>query len=220
MSAMFVMGLAGSGYLFPVLFLSYAAGLRQIHDFAVENTNHTLFGGLDANELALATENPPWIELASTWWFVLGQMAASGAVTCLVYVMAGMHLIEKYYVGQKDRPEEWKCQPNGFLTEERWREEKMLGSFNSFMAGFYGTGLYFLHLNYPFLKLYYESGSRGMLHFFTSAVVIYIWIDFYSYWAHRFLHTPFMYRNVHKVHVSYFCCFRSPPRFKLTPASI
>lgn len=27
--------------------------------------------------------------------------------------------------------------------------------------------------------------------------------DFYSYWAHRFLHTRWMYRNIHKIHHRY-----------------
>lgn len=34
----------------------------------------------------------------------------------------------------------------------------------------------------------------------VAALVLYIWGDTHFYWSHRLLHTPFLYRNVHKEH--------------------
>ena len=36
--------------------------------------------------------------------------------------------------------------------------------------------------------------------FVIAALVIYLWGDTHFYWSHRLLHTPFLYRNVHKEH--------------------
>ena len=105
-----------------------------------------------------------------------------------------MRLVNEYYVARKDDAVSWKCQPDTYLAPDRWREEKRLGCFNAFLAGVLGVGLYFVHLNHPFLKLEYEITSWPR--FFGSALFCYAWIDFFSYLGHMLLHSPFLYRNV------------------------
>lgn len=203
---LFLGGLLGSGLAFPVILTLYAGALRAAWDLT---TTHQLregtlsLTGLNATEIATSTARPEWYPLAQTPLFVFAQCFASATITCLAYYTNATYLINKYYVGRKDDPENWKCQPDSYLTVERAREEKLLGCFNAFVAGFFGTGLYFVHLNYPVFKLYYETETRGLAHFFLTAVVCYLWIDFYSYWAHRALHTKWLYKNVHKVHHRY-----------------
>ena len=178
MASMFMMALAASGHLFPLILILYSAFVRQVYEFS-ESGNIRFadaFDGINATEIARGSERPAWFPIASTWWFIILQCLASGVVTCGVYVANGMYIINKFYVERAHETELWKCQPGNFLTPDRWREEKLLGSFNAFFAGVYGTFLYFVHLNRPFLKLYYETESRGYLHFFASALACYLWI--------------------------------------------
>jgi sterol desaturase/sphingolipid hydroxylase (fatty acid hydroxylase superfamily) len=67
---------------------------------------------------------------------------------------------------------------------------------NAFFAGVYGTGLFILHINRPFLKFYYELDVEGLGYFFASGLFCYLWIDAYSYWMHKLLHTKWMYKNI------------------------
>lgn len=174
---MFIMAFTSSGYCFPLLLILYSAFLRQSYELSHDvEPKHGLFEALNATDLALSQVRPEWYPLASEWWFIILQCLASAIFTSTIYVANGMYLINKFYVQRKNDPENWKCQPDSFLTPERWREEKMLGTFNSFLAGIFGTGLFFLHLNYPFLKFYYETGTRGMFHFFLSVIACYLWI--------------------------------------------
>jgi hypothetical protein len=170
--SMFLMALCTSGALFPLILIAFSAYLRTVH--GITTTGQVSFDKLNATEIA--TGSVPWRDLASAPWFIAAQCFVSGLLTCVVYVLNGEYLIRTFYTDRKDTPEEWKCQPYKYLTPERWREEKILGTTNAFIAGVYGTGLYFLHLNRPFLKFYYDITPYGFLAMFGSMLVCYLWI--------------------------------------------
>jgi sterol desaturase/sphingolipid hydroxylase (fatty acid hydroxylase superfamily) len=204
----FALGLMGSGLMMPLLLVLAQAWLKGVHEwqqsgYAPRNVT-MLFQGLDPAKIAVMErrEFPVWVSLCSKPWFVALQCALSGLATMALYMWSANAMIQEFYVNRKDDAHAWKVQPDDYLTPERWAEEKRLGCSNAFVAGCFGTGLFMLHLNSPtpIFQLYYESGSRGLAYFFLSSALVYFWVDLYSYWTHRALHTPWMYRNVHKVH--------------------
>eukprot|EP00515_Schizochytrium_aggregatum_P006534 CAMPEP_0202072418 /NCGR_PEP_ID=MMETSP0964-20121228/2408_1 /ASSEMBLY_ACC=CAM_ASM_000500 /TAXON_ID=4773 /ORGANISM="Schizochytrium aggregatum, Strain ATCC28209" /LENGTH=393 /DNA_ID=CAMNT_0048639447 /DNA_START=183 /DNA_END=1364 /DNA_ORIENTATION=+ len=135
--------------------------------------------------------------------FILGWMVTAGTFTFMVYYYGAQTIHNYYYVKNRDKAKLWKCQPDRWPTDELFLEEKLTGCFNAFVSGFAGTGLFFLHQNYPFLKLYYSTGIRGFGHYFASCLLVYFWVDFYSYWIHRILHMRWIYKYVHKWHHRY-----------------
>merc|ERR1719186_444633 len=54
----------------------------------------------------------------------------STAVGYLFFFGIGGYLQVKYYIGMKDRPEEWKCQPNHWLPPHLERHEIIVGLFS------------------------------------------------------------------------------------------
>ena len=174
MLGMFIMAFCTSGFFFPMILIAFSAYLRTMHgigsngvlDVSLDNLNHT----------EIAQGDVAWRNLASQPWFIILQCLLSGIVTMGAYEWNGEYLIRTFYTDRKEVPDEWKCQPNRYLSPDRWREEKILGSINAFVAGVYGTGLYFLHLNRPFLKLYYDASPMGFGKMFFSMVICYLWI--------------------------------------------
>ena len=162
--------------------------------------NGTVWANLDATSLA-AGRDDEWRELASTWWFILGFMLSSGTMTVSVYYYGARLILKEFYEDKRDEIKEWKCQ-QPFLTQALADEERWWGCFNAFQAGFFGVGLYFLHVNYNIFKLEFNM-DRGWGYFVAMSVFVYMWIDLYSYLAHRALHHKWIYKYVHKWHHRY-----------------
>lgn len=203
-----LMACASSGYIFPLAYLCFTAFLRVLYEVGVQHEPARMptewLSGLNFSNLVHPdAATPEWYSLASKWWYVLAQCTGSGLLTMGMYILGGELLLKEFYTDRAGETEQWKCQPTSFLTPERAWEEKWLGCANAFFAGVYGTGLFILHVNYPFFKFYYEVDSLAYM--FASALACYLWIDFYSYLMHKALHTKWLYKNVHKIHHRYTC---------------
>uniref|UniRef100_A0A7S2RYA1 Fatty acid hydroxylase domain-containing protein n=1 Tax=Mucochytrium quahogii TaxID=96639 RepID=A0A7S2RYA1_9STRA len=140
--------------------------------------------------------------LISDPYFIVSWMFTAGTSTLLIYYYCASALHNQYYVDRRDEAEQWKCQPKKFPTDALFLEEQLTGCFNGFVSGFAGTGLFFYHLNYPFLKFHYTM-ELGWGRFMQDCCLVYLWIDFYSYWMHRTLHHRFFYKRIHKWHHRY-----------------
>ncbi len=61
-----------------------------------------------------------------------------------------------------------------------------------------------VHLLYPGVdKIYFDnpiSTLQSFAYLLASTVAFFIWIDLWAYVAHRALHLPWMYKNIHKLH--------------------
>jgi len=137
--------------------------------------------------------------------FIGFWMLMAGLSTLMVYYWGASTLNNMYYIEKKSQAKDWKCQPDNWLTKELELEEKLSGCMNAFLAGAFGTGLFFFHQSYPFLKMYYTTGPRGFVHYVASCVLVFLWVDFLSYWVHRALHHKWIYKYIHKWHHRYKC---------------
>ncbi|CAK9007017.1 6) desaturase) (Sterol-C5-desaturase) [Durusdinium trenchii] len=138
-------------------------------------------------------------------YFIAFWMMCAGTTTLIIYYLGAQYIHNEYYVKRRADAAEWKCQPTKFLSDELALEEKLTGCWNAFVSGSAGTGLFFLHQNYPIFKFYYDVDERGWLHYLAGCFLVYLWVDFYSYWMHRLLHHKAIYKYVHKWHHRYKC---------------
>lgn len=133
-------------------------------------------------------------------------------VSYVLYLGIGGFLHWYYYVRQRDRSEEWKCQPNKFMPPELERHEILLGSFSLLLGSTVSAMLACYVMNGGYSTIYYDVSKYGWLWYFASWPVVYIWQDYLTYWHHRIYHIPFLYKNFHKLHHKY----KQPTAFSVT----
>ncbi|KAF7286217.1 hypothetical protein GWI33_006905 [Rhynchophorus ferrugineus] len=129
----------------------------------------------------------------------------------LYFVMGGF-LHWYYYVRQRDRAEEWKCQPNKWLSPELERHEIMWGSITLFLNATLSAVLACYISNGGYSTVYYKIDEYGLLWFILQFPVLFIYQDYATYWLHRIYHWPFLYKNFHKLHHKY----KQPTAFSVT----
>lgn len=128
------------------------------------------------------------------------------------YLGVGGFLHWYYYVRQRDRAEEWKCQPKKFMSPELERDEILLGSLSLFIGSTISAFISCYVMNGGSTKIYYSVSDYGWLWYFASWPVVFMWQDYLTYWHHRFYHLPFFYKNFHKLHHKY----KQPTAFSVT----
>jgi len=117
-----------------------------------------------------------------------------------------------YYVNQKDRASEWKCQPNHWLSTSLLTHEIVVGWFALNMGSFISTAMACWVKNDGWSMVYYDPKEYGLAWLFLQVPVTFIWQDYWTYWTHRILHWPIFYKNVHKLHHTY----KQPTAFSVT----
>lgn len=80
-----------------------------------------------------------------------------------------------FYVRQRDRAEEWKCQPKKFLTPEVERHEIIVGSITLFFNTAFSAVLACYIANGGYSTVYYHISDYGWLWFFLQWPVIFIY---------------------------------------------
>ncbi|CAG9863741.1 unnamed protein product [Phyllotreta striolata] len=136
----------------------------------------------------------------------------SCVISYSIYFGVGGFLHWYYYVRQRDRAEEWKCQPKKWLSPDLERHEIILGSFtlllnltvSAILACYLGNG--------GWSMVYYKLDEYGWFWLFLQFPVVYIILDFETYWIHRIYHFPFLYKHFHKLHHKY----KQPTAFSVT----
>jgi len=169
----------------PLMASANVEGLSELKKAMSETAAKAVVDRQVEDYIAELCADPVWIV---SWMFM------AGLFTFAVYYLGAETVYQEYYVRKRLEAKEWKCQPDIFPSEALLREERLLGCFNGFMSGFMGTGLFFLHQNRPFLKFYYDTSARGFRHYICGCVLVFIWVEFYSYWIHRILHHKSIYK--------------------------
>jgi sterol desaturase/sphingolipid hydroxylase (fatty acid hydroxylase superfamily) len=99
---------------------------------------------------------------------------------------------EQYKVNAEPWP--WEKEPN-FRT--KFKKTLILITIN------FGIGIIFTNILNRYIKLRivdYPDFLTHLLHFFLCALTT----SFYFYWSHRFLHIPYLYKKIHKIHHEYY----------------
>jgi len=134
------------------------------------------------------------------------------AISYLTYFGFGGFLHWYFYVRQRDRPEDWKCQPTKWLSPELEMHEIKIGC-TSLLLGSLISGFFSCYVNNGgWTTLYYDISEYGWFWFFAQIPIIFIWQDYLTYWHHRWYHVPFLYKHFHKLHHTY----KQPTAFSVT----
>ena len=85
-----------------------------------------------------------------------------------------------------------------FLPNQEWVEIQYALIAIPWIAA-YSTPIFVAELR-GYSKLYDNIEEHGFPYLFLSVLLFLAWNDFAVYWTHRALHTPLLYKRVHKVH--------------------
>ncbi|CAG9764268.1 unnamed protein product [Ceutorhynchus assimilis] len=147
-------------------------------------------------------------KLNNLWNFIWPSIIISYGM----YILVGGFLHWYYYVRQRDKPEEWKCQPQKWLSPELEKNEILWGSFTLFLNATVSSLLACYISNGGYSTVYYDFGEKGWLWLILSFPLIFIYQDYMTYWLHRVYHMPFLYKRFHKLHHQY----KQPTAFSVT----
>ena len=96
-------------------------------------------------------------------------------VSYVTYLGVGGFLHWYYYVRQRDRPEEWKCQPTKWLSPELERHEILLGSLSLFFGSILSGIISCYIMNGGDTYVYYDYSQYGYIWAVLQWPVIFMW---------------------------------------------
>lgn len=154
-------------------------------------------------ELVLLLSGTPdvikWFGGLDLMSFVLAACVSS-VTTAAVYAWH-CHQIKAVYRCEESRAncEEWKCQPDRWLSPELEREEAILGTLNSGLATMYV--MCFLRLaTQGYTAVYFNIAEHSWVWYCATFAITFAWIETWAYWTHRFWHIKCLYPWLHKWH--------------------
>ncbi|CAH0553155.1 unnamed protein product [Brassicogethes aeneus] len=191
--AVFLVGISLNGNWINIFIhlrkqLGYTNDIKSSITFSFDNFIYTYFKGF-------------------TVFFVFSLI-----VSYCIYLFVGGFLHWYYYVRQRDKAEEWKIQPTKFLSPELERHEILLGSFTLFLNATTSALLACYISNGGYSTVYYNFSEYGWLWYILQWPVVFIYMDYVTYWLHRMYHLPCLYKRFHKLHHKY----KQPTAFSVT----
>lgn len=117
-----------------------------------------------------------------------------------------------FYIKQRDKSHEWKCQPGKFLTPELDQHAITVGSINVGFGGAVFAVLACYVYNGGHSTIYFKPDEYGWAYLILSLPIHFIYQDGGAYYAHRILHMPLVYKHIHKWHHYY----KQPTAFTTT----
>lgn len=92
-----------------------------------------------------------------------------------------------------------RIQPIGFTRGQLLREAGYSG-LTMLIFGLVFFAVFYANRAFGWFQIYSDIAQRGWSWFWVSIPAAVFVHDFYFYWAHRFMHLPWVYANVHRVH--------------------
>lgn len=102
-------------------------------------------------------------------------LIAATTISYVTYFGVGGFLHWYYYVRQRDRAQEWKCQPNKWLSPELERHEIILGSVSLICGSLISGTLSCYIMNGGWSYIYYDFLEYGWLWAILQWPAIFIW---------------------------------------------
>ncbi|XP_026496166.1 uncharacterized protein LOC113400734 [Vanessa tameamea] len=137
---------------------------------------------------------------------------AAHCVSFGAYFGIGGFLHWYFYVRRRHLAHEWKIQPTKWLSPELERHEIMVGTLSLVITGSFSAFLACYIYNGNPSTVYYQFDEFGWLWFFLQFPILFIYKDYTTYILHRLYHTPWLYKNFHKLHHKY----KQPTAFSVT----
>lgn len=138
--------------------------------------------------------------MVNQWWFYVLMSVLGGN---LFYLGFGGFVHWRHYIKKRNEAEDWKIQPNKFLTKKQKKTALLLGMFNmnmaSLVSGFLAWGLF----EKGWTKIYFDISEYGYGWTILSFFLGLLFLDAAAYYYHMLGHRPFMYKHFHKVHHRY-----------------
>ena len=78
--------------------------------------------------------------------------------------------------------------------------EMVVGTINMMLASAMSGFLACWVVNGNYSTVYFRVDEFGYVYFFLSIVLVFLYLDAGAYYSHYLLHTPWLYKNVHKHH--------------------
>lgn len=133
-------------------------------------------------------------------------------VSYAIYFAIGGFLHWYFYINRRHKAQEWKIQPNKWLSPELERHEILVGIVSLFVTGSFSSFLACYIYNGNPSTVYFQFDEYGWLWFFLQFPCVFIYQDYTTYILHRMYHTPFLYKYFHKLHHKY----KQPTAFSVT----
>jgi lathosterol oxidase len=130
-------------------------------------------------------------------------MSTAGYVAAAVAGGLGMYfgvggLFEWLFYRRRGEAARWKLQPTRWPPPKARRREIALGAANLTLASI-GSGLFAHYVASGGASSIYWEG-HGVLFSIATALLYFVATDGALYGAHRFLHRPWFFRHIHRVH--------------------
>lgn len=94
----------------------------------------------------------------------------------LTFYLLTIFLQWYFYVRQRDKSHEWKCQPGKFLTPEMERLEIIIGTCSlSIVSTITGIIAWYAANDGRYLKVYYQPDEYGWIWFFLQIPVVFVY---------------------------------------------
>jgi len=116
-----------------------------------------------------------------------------------VYVALGGYFEWVYYRRRAGDPASWKIQPRRFTAPRRRRAEIALGAANLVMASLL-SGLLAYRIATDNPTQVYLGAQHGVPFGLAATAAYFVATDLGLYWMHRFMHTPVLFRVIHRWH--------------------
>ncbi|GAB6019637.1 hypothetical protein CHUAL_001199 [Chamberlinius hualienensis] len=195
--------LRGEWLFILVHFIKYFqvnAGSNISHKVEIENVTKT-----ESSPFSLSLKDM-YLENVSS--FIFWDLVIAYA---MYFIVCG-YLQWYFYIRQKDKSDQWKCQPNKFLSPEQERHEIVLGSLNVGFGGlFFGAVACYIYNGGP-TAIYFKPDEYGWAYLILSIPIHFMYQDACAYYVHRLLHSRLVYANIHKWHHYY----KQPTAFSTT----
>ena len=167
--------------------------------------NETVIAGYSGNNTVTVHYEPilpDYLQLPEEYNLkdlLLYKAIAIGSSVIMYHILCGL-LQLYYYTWQRDTPENWKCQPHRFLTRSNELHEMVVGTINMILASAMSGFLACWVVNDNYSTVYFRVDEHGYVYFFLSSVFVFLYLDAGAYYSHYLLHTPWLYKAVHKHH--------------------